>query len=184
MVEFPDGPEIALPSGDVTEGVVRIGDTVRRPRQPTSPAVAAYLRHLAAVGFSGAPRYLGTDARGRDVLDFVAGDVPGDPPEPWAASDDVLPGVGRLVRSLHDASEGWRPGIDLDTGGGARGRPPTPASESIPGCHPSLASCSERTNRPTPGSTSSAAAHGSGGSPGTSPATKSRTSRPRASVPR
>lgn len=28
--------ETALPSGDVTEGVVRIGETVRRPHQPTS----------------------------------------------------------------------------------------------------------------------------------------------------
>lgn len=130
MVDFPDGPEIALPAGDVTEGVVRIGDTVRRPRQPTSTAVAAYLRHLESVGFSGAPRYLGTDARGRDVLDFVAGDVPGDPPEPWAAADAVLPGVGRLVRSLHDASEGWQPEVDFDTG--VRGRPSAPLPEGEP----------------------------------------------------
>ena len=104
---FADGPEIALPAGDVTVGVVRIGDTVRRPHQASSDRVAAYLAHLEARGFDGAPRYLGRDALGRDVLTFLPGDVPGDPVEPWATRDDVLPGVGRLVRRLHDASEGF-----------------------------------------------------------------------------
>jgi hypothetical protein len=126
---FPDGPEVALPAGDVTVGVVRVGDTVRRPHQPTSEAVAAYLRHLQSVGFAGAPRYLGRDAQRRDVLSFIEGDVPGDPPEPWAAADDVLPGVGRLVRSLHDASEGWRPQLDFDARVRDRPRAPLPEGE-------------------------------------------------------
>lgn len=129
MQTFPDGPEVALPAGDVTVGVVRVGDTVRRPHQPTSEAVAAYLRHLQSVGFAGAPRYLGRDAQRRDVLSFIEGDVPGDPPEPWAAADDVLPGVGRLVRSLHDASEGWRPQLDFDARVRDRPRAPLPEGE-------------------------------------------------------
>jgi hypothetical protein len=104
---FPDGPEIELPAGDVTVGVVRIGDTVRRPHQDTSERVAAYLRHLEVAGFEGAPRYLGVDAQGRDVLTYLAGDVPGSPVEAWAAADSVLAGVARLVRRLHDASEGY-----------------------------------------------------------------------------
>lgn len=106
---FPDGPELELPAGDVTVGVVRIGDTVRRPRSAVSDWVAAYLHHLAAAGFDGAPRHLGTDGRGRDVLTYVSGDVPGDPVEPWATRDEVLPGVARLLRRLHDASVGFRP---------------------------------------------------------------------------
>jgi hypothetical protein len=110
VVELPDGPEIRLPRGDVTEGVVRIGDTVRRPRGPWSDAVAAYLRHLERVGFEGAPRYLGVDAQGRDVLDFVEGEVPGQPVvEPWAASEKVLVGVARLLRRLHEASVSFAP---------------------------------------------------------------------------
>jgi hypothetical protein len=104
---FPDGPEVALPAGDVTVGVVRIGDTVRRPHQESSERVAAYLQHLEAAGFDGAPRYLGVDGKGRDVLTFLDGDVPGSPVEPWAAADGVLPGVARLVRRLHDASVGF-----------------------------------------------------------------------------
>ena len=105
----PDGPEQELPRGDVTEGVVRVGDTVRRPRQPGSDGVAAYLDHLEAVGFDRAPRYLGRDGQGRDVLDFVAGDVAGDRLPAWAASDDALASVGRLTRRLHDASMTWLP---------------------------------------------------------------------------
>jgi hypothetical protein len=98
-----------LPAGDVTVGVVRIGATVRRPHQESSARVAGYLRHLEGVGFEGAPRYLGQDAQGRDVLTYLEGEVPGDPVPPWAAADDVLPGVARLVRHLHDASEGYAP---------------------------------------------------------------------------
>jgi hypothetical protein len=117
---FPDGPEIELPAGDVTVGVVRVGDTVRRPHGDTSDHVAAYLRHLEATGFVGAPRYLGRDAKGRDVLTFLDGDVSGDPVDEWAAADDVLPGVARLLRRLHDAGIGYvsppRPGVP--------GRPP------------------------------------------------------------
>ena len=29
-----------MPAGDVTDGVVRVGGTIRRPHQPQSPAVA------------------------------------------------------------------------------------------------------------------------------------------------
>ncbi len=105
----PDGPERELPRGDVTEGLVRIGDTVRRPRQAGSEGVAAYLDHLEAAGFTQAPRYLGVDRAGRDVLDFLAGDVAGATLPPWAATAPALESVGRLVRLLHDASAGWLP---------------------------------------------------------------------------
>jgi hypothetical protein len=70
-----------------TEGVVRVGDTVRRPHHPQSYAIAAYLDHLERQGFQGAPRYLGRDSSGRDVLTFIEGDVAG-------ASE----GVGDLIR--------------------------------------------------------------------------------------
>jgi Ser/Thr protein kinase RdoA (MazF antagonist) len=100
-------PEIALPKGDVTDGVVRIGDTVRRPRQPQSLAVASYLDHLERVGFDGSPRFLGVDEAGRDVLTFLPGQVAASPPESWAATEPLLASVGRLQRRLHDASAGY-----------------------------------------------------------------------------
>ena len=103
----PAAPEIELPKGDVTEGVVRVGDTVRRPHQPTSGAVAEYLDHLERVGFDGSPRYLGRDRHGRDVLSYLDGAVPGDPPEAWASDDRLLASVAVLVRRLHAASAGF-----------------------------------------------------------------------------
>lgn len=124
---FADGPEIELPAGDVTVGVVRVGDTVRRPRSQDSDFVASYLAHLGSVGFDGAPRFLGVDARGRDVLTFLEGDVPGDPVEAWAARDDVLPGVAGLLRRMHDASVGFRPEPKPVVAG--RPVPPIPAGE-------------------------------------------------------
>jgi hypothetical protein len=106
-LEPGDEPEIELPRGDVTEGVVRVGATVRRPHQPQRDTVAAYLDHLAASGFEGSPRYLGRDSRGRDVLTYLPGDVAGDPPDAWAADDDLLASVAALVRRLNDASRGF-----------------------------------------------------------------------------
>jgi hypothetical protein len=105
--------EIPLAGGDVTEGVVRVGDTVRRPHAPWSATVAAYLRHLESVGFDGAPRFHGVDAEGRDVLDFVPGDVPSLPlVEAWAATEPVLLEVAKLLRSLHEASASFVPPPD------------------------------------------------------------------------
>jgi hypothetical protein len=51
--------ETRLSGGRVTDGVVRIGDTVRRPAKDNSPFVRELLSHLTAQGFDGAPRYLG-----------------------------------------------------------------------------------------------------------------------------
>jgi hypothetical protein len=105
--------EIHLPKGDVTEGVVRVGDTVRRPRGPWSDSVAAYLRHLEQVGFDGAPRYIGVDEQGRDVLEFIPGDVPGQPVvEQWAATTPVLLAIATLLRRLHEASTSFVPPAD------------------------------------------------------------------------
>ncbi|AXJ09534.1 phosphotransferase [Arthrobacter sp. PM3] len=98
-----------MPAGDVTDGVVRVGGTVRRPHQPQSLAVAEYLDWLEDAGFEGSPRFLGRDPRGRDVLTFVPGQCAGSPPEAWAQSGDLLASVARLVRRLHTASAGFVP---------------------------------------------------------------------------
>jgi len=89
---------------DPAAGVVRVGDTVRRPARATSPAMRALLRHLEAVGFEGAPRFLGVDERGRDVLTFVEGDVPLPPYPSWALTDEALVSLGGLLRRFHGAT--------------------------------------------------------------------------------
>ena len=96
--------EIPLAGGDVTEGVVRVGDTVRRPVGPHSPLVHALLAHLESAGFEGAPRFLGIDGSGREVLSYVDGEVAGRPRPSWIADEARLASVGRLVRAYDDAA--------------------------------------------------------------------------------
>ncbi|PVZ60203.1 phosphotransferase [Arthrobacter sp. H-02-3] len=96
-----------MPAGDVTDGVVRVGGTIRRPHQPQS--LAGYLDWLEDAGFEGSPRFLGRDDQGRDVLTFVPGQCAGALPEAWAQSADLVASVGRLVRRLHRASAGYVP---------------------------------------------------------------------------
>ena len=96
--------EVPLAGGDVTEGVVRVGDTVRRPVGPHSPLVHALLAHLELAGFEGAPRFLGIDGSGREVLSYIDGEVAGRPRPPWIADETRLASVGRLVRAYDDAA--------------------------------------------------------------------------------
>src|SRR3954451_15774768 len=81
--------------------VVRVGDTVRRPVRAHTAAVGAFLEHLERVGFPGAPRVLGIDEEGREILSYVDGDV-GLPPFPaWVGDEALLRSVARLQRELH-----------------------------------------------------------------------------------
>jgi Phosphotransferase enzyme family len=97
------GDEIPLAGGNVTP-VVRVGDTVRRIPGPWSPAVHRLLDHLAARGFEGAPRFLGLDTQGREVLSFIAGEVGQYPLPAYMWSDAALAGAARLLRRYHDAT--------------------------------------------------------------------------------
>ncbi len=84
--------------------VVRVGDTVHRPQTAGSPAVHALLQHLERVGFDGAPRYLGEDDDGREVLSYVEGQAAvTEPHESCALTDEALGSVARLLRRFHDA---------------------------------------------------------------------------------
>ncbi|MGI5157868.1 HIT domain-containing protein [Microbispora sp. CA-102843] len=100
--------EEELTGGGVNR-VVRVGGTVRRPARRWTPAVRALLDHLAAAGFGGAPRAHGCDGEGREVLDFLPGEVPGYPLPPYAMADEALAGVGVLLRDYHDATVGFAP---------------------------------------------------------------------------
>jgi Phosphotransferase enzyme family len=86
--------------------VSKVGDTVRRSTGPWTPAVHALLRHLERVGFDGAPRVLGTDGRGREVLSYVPGVTP-DRASPEVVTERVLAEVGLLLRRFHEAARGF-----------------------------------------------------------------------------
>ena len=110
-----DAPEELL-AGDGLTRVVRVGRTVRRTPRPSTATVHAFLRHLHDAGFTDVPEPLGWDEQGREVLSFVEGDVPDNPLPAAATGVDVLEALGRLIRRLHDAAEGWVPPPDARFG--------------------------------------------------------------------
>jgi Ser/Thr protein kinase RdoA (MazF antagonist) len=78
-----------------------MGNTVRRPASPSSGFVSSLLKHLEQAGFAGAPRYLGQDERGRDILSYIPGVVP----EKFRHFDDKqVREAGKLLRAFHDAT--------------------------------------------------------------------------------
>ena len=103
------GTEIPLAGGNMSTGVVRVGDTVRRPAGPWTPAVHALLSHLHAVGFHGAPRPLGIDEHGREILTFIPGTVAWPDHFHLLHGDGQLRHVARLIREFHDAVAGFTP---------------------------------------------------------------------------
>lgn len=102
--------EVPLLGGTANRGRVhRVGDTVRRPLRPTTPAVHALLHHLEEVGFDGAPRALGIDDDGREVLTYIPGQAVTAPPPSWGLTETALRSFGRLLRRFHDACQGFDP---------------------------------------------------------------------------
>jgi Ser/Thr protein kinase RdoA (MazF antagonist) len=97
--------ETVLTGGDLNV-VVRVGDTVRRPTGPWSPAVHALLRHFEAVGFEGTPRVVGLDGD-HELLTYVEGAAA---LAPVPAADEVVAGIGAFLRRMHDAQEGFAHG--------------------------------------------------------------------------
>jgi hypothetical protein len=97
-----DATEVALP-GNVG-GVVRVGDTVRRPTGPWTPAVHGLLAYLAESGLPGVPRVLGFDDREREILEFLPGESYGE-----EVPDDVLAAAMRWLREYHRVVASYRP---------------------------------------------------------------------------
>jgi tRNA A-37 threonylcarbamoyl transferase component Bud32 len=106
------GEEVPLTGGALTDGVVRVGDTVRRPSGPTTDRVREVLLHLERVGFDAAPRWLGLDKQGREILTWIEGETfadrgqmhpyIGDPPERVTFSEEQVETAIRLLRRYHD----------------------------------------------------------------------------------
>jgi phosphotransferase family enzyme len=108
--------ETALGGGASNDGVVRVGDTVRRQPQHATPLMREVLQHLERVGFDAAPHWLGVDEQGRDVLTYIEGDTftergtmhpyIGDPPERVLFDDEQLCAVFELLRRYHGTFAG------------------------------------------------------------------------------
>jgi len=79
---------------------------VRKQAGAATDGIDALLRHLDQVGFAGAPRSLGRDDLGRQVLEFIPGETAYALP---TLTTSELHRIGRLIRELHDATESFQP---------------------------------------------------------------------------
>lgn len=95
--------EEPLAGGNANPGVARVGNTVRRGASPWSVTVHRLLRHQRAAGLDWVPAPHGFDSDGREVLDFIEGEVPDGTPE-WLWSKEVLDDVAAALSRWHEAS--------------------------------------------------------------------------------
>jgi hypothetical protein len=109
-IDASAGEQILVGSNANTGLVVRVGDTVRRPWHPSTPATHALLTHLDQVlpGVAPVPVGLtGRDEQGREMLTWIDGDVALPPFPDWVSSTLFLTSLGHLLRRIHDALDGW-----------------------------------------------------------------------------
>jgi len=97
----PDKIETTLDGGRITTGVVRVGNTVRRPRKRNSEYIYQVLKFLEKKQFKYSQRYLGKDLKNRDIFAYVEGFVP---PDLGDTTDLQLHSFMKIVRELHDIS--------------------------------------------------------------------------------
>lgn len=96
----------ALPGGFMSS-VTRVGDTVHRTPGSNAVFVHQLLEHLAAAGWTGAPRFHGLDTQGGEILDFVQGRSGVEPAIQARVGEDApLVALTQLVRELHDLTVG------------------------------------------------------------------------------
>ena len=101
--------EEPLFGGNTSAAVVRVDSTVRRPTGPWTPGVHALLRHLESCGFDGAPRVLGIDERGREIVTYVEGLVVEPDHLELVAEDRPLAEISGRIRAYHDAVADFAP---------------------------------------------------------------------------
>jgi Phosphotransferase enzyme family len=127
--------EEALSGGNTHEEIVRVGSTVRRPTGPWTPGVHALLSHLEQAAFTGAPRVRGVDQQGREVLDYIEGEVVHPHHRHLIEPDEALAQVAVMIRRFHDAVEGFVATERYEWSD--RGGDPSRAAEIL--CHNDLA---------------------------------------------
>ena len=106
--------EERLTGGNVSN-VYRSGDTVRRDSKPGSAKIHKLLKHIENKGFSKAPRFLGIDEKGREILTFIEGEVGNYPLKKYMWSNEVLVEIAKMLRQYHDTvsdftlEDEWKP---------------------------------------------------------------------------
>lgn len=99
-------PELHLSGGN--DGVTtRRGDRVYRTAGPWTPGVQRLMRHLRDAGLEWVPEPFGIDDQGREIVQFVHGDVPNYPMPEHVWDEGTLVDSGQMLRELHDATVGY-----------------------------------------------------------------------------
>ena len=97
--------EALLEGGNATDGVVRVGATVRKPWTANTASVIEFMTAVRAAGVD-VPAPLGRDDQGRQIIEFIPGRLAMHSP-PLTLPE--LSRVGALVRAIHDAADGFDP---------------------------------------------------------------------------
>jgi aminoglycoside phosphotransferase (APT) family kinase protein len=103
------------------------GEIVVRPSTPATPTVHSLLRHLRGQGLDCVPEPL-DDRDGVETLRFIPGASGG---EAWyhQHTDAGLASAARLLRTIHDAGQGWVPPSDAVWGA------PATSGDDVVLCH-------------------------------------------------
>lgn len=101
-------------AGGFDNGASLVDGVVRRTAGSWTSSVHALLTHLEAAGFSGAPRALGIDADGREMVSFLPGQTVGNarPWPSWTHSSSALTDVAQWLRRYHAAVADFVPAED------------------------------------------------------------------------
>lgn len=94
--------EEILAGGNVSK-VYKSGKTVRRELKSDSKRIHALLKHLENKEYDYAPKYLGIDEQGREILSFIEGEAGNYPLKKYMWSDDVLQEIAKMLRLYHDS---------------------------------------------------------------------------------
>jgi thiamine kinase-like enzyme len=97
----PDNIETPFEGGRITSGVVRVGNTVRRPTKRNSEYIHQVLDYFEKKQFKYSQRYLGKDDKNRDIFAFGEGYVP---PDLGTTTDLQLHSFMKIIRELHEIS--------------------------------------------------------------------------------
>ena len=90
--------EIKLTGGRSTESVIKIGNQVHRSMSTNASFVHELLKHLEKNNFPSAPKFIGIDEHGREILSFIKGEISRD----GILNDQQIIGAVKILRQFHD----------------------------------------------------------------------------------
>jgi len=120
--------EEPLGGGNLNPAIARVDTNVHRTAGPWTPAVHELLGHLAAAAYP-APRVVGMDNSGREVLTFIPGRCVEPDHMHLIDTDDAMRRVGALIADYHLAQESFV--VPPDAEWREEGRDPTGSSEIV-----------------------------------------------------